>query len=142
MDVELQVAHEFIAQHRQGGEAGPTPPTSSAPHSTQIIVSSHNYTSTPSAEELADLIARIQATGADIVKFATFATDVCDTARIFQLLGRVQIPTIALVMGPRGQISRLLAPKFGAFLTFGSLGSGKESAPGQQTQAEMRSLRH
>ena len=49
-------------------------------------------------------------------------------------------PTIALAMGERGLISRLLAPKYGGYLTFGSLSSGKESAPGQPTIAQLRDL--
>lgn len=49
-------------------------------------------------------------------------------------------PTIALAMGERGLISRLLAPKYGSYLTFGSLGSGKESAPGQPTVEQLRFL--
>ena len=52
----------------------------------------------------------------------------------------LQIPTIALVMGQGGIISRLLSPKFGGFLTFGSLASGKESAPGQPTLADLRNI--
>ena len=48
-----------------------------------------------------------------------------------------QIPTIALAMGPRGLITRLLAPKFGGFLTFGALAPGAESAPGQPTVTEL-----
>ena len=49
-------------------------------------------------------------------------------------------PTIALAMGDRGVISRLLAPKYGGYLTFGALGSGKGSAPGQPTMTQLRSL--
>lgn len=40
---------------------------------------------------------------------------------------------IGLVMSERGLISRLLCPKFGGFLTFGTLDAAKESAPGQPT---------
>jgi len=36
------------------------------------------------------------------------------------------------------QVSRLLAAKFGSFLTFGALRSGAESAPGQPTLAHLR----
>lgn len=35
------------------------------------------------------------------------------------------------------QVSRLLAPKFGGFLTFGALRAGKESAPGQPTLEQL-----
>ncbi|KAK4753200.1 hypothetical protein SAY87_021998 [Trapa incisa] len=60
------------------------------PEAAKIIVSSHNYERTPSSEELGNLAARIQATGADIVKIATTATDITDCARIFQLLAHSQ----------------------------------------------------
>ena len=51
---------------------------------TKIIVSSHNYQCTPSVEDLGNLVARIQSTGADIVKIATTANEITDVARIFQ----------------------------------------------------------
>ncbi|KAM0070501.1 putative 3-dehydroquinate dehydratase, Shikimate dehydrogenase (NADP(+)) [Helianthus debilis subsp. tardiflorus] len=38
-----------------------------------------------------------------------------------------------MAMGERGLISRLLSPKFGGYLTFATIGRGKESAPGQPT---------
>lgn len=44
---------------------------------------------------------------------------------------------IGLVMGERGLISRLLCSKFGGYLTFGTLDSGKESAPGQPTISDL-----
>ena len=43
-------------------------------------------------------------------------------------------------MGERGLISRLLAPKYGGYLTFASLASGQESAPGQPTVQQLCSL--
>jgi len=53
------------------------------------------------------------------------------------VLAYCQVPILALVMSERGLISRLLCPKFGGYLTFGSLEAGKESAPGQATLADM-----
>ena len=47
---------------------------------------------------------------------------------------------IALSMGEAGTLARVLAGKFDALLTFASLEAGKESAPGQLTLAQMRSL--
>lgn len=44
---------------------------------------------------------------------------------------------IGLVMSERGVMSRLLCPKFGGYLTFGTLTAGKESAPGQPTITDM-----
>ncbi|KHN16162.1 Vesicle-associated protein 2-2 [Glycine soja] len=45
------------------------------PESVKIIVSSHNLERTPSVEEIGNLAARIQASGADVVKIATTAFD-------------------------------------------------------------------
>ena len=61
------------------------------PDNCKLIVSSHNYESTPSSEELANLVAQIQATGADIVKIATTATEIVDVAKMFQILVHCQV---------------------------------------------------
>ncbi len=45
---------------------------------------------------------------------------------------------IALAMGEKGLASRILAPKFGGFLTFGALSASRSSAPGQPTVTELR----
>lgn len=129
VDVELKVAEEFFDSI--GGKK---------PTKTAIIVSSHNYQSTPSVEEIGDLVSRIQATGADIVKIATTARDITDCARILQVLTHSQVPIIGLVMGERGLISRILCAKFGGYLTFGTLEKGAVSAPGQPTIRDLLDL--
>ncbi|CAH9146521.1 unnamed protein product [Cuscuta epithymum] len=109
----------------------------------QVIISSHNYHNTPSVEELGDLVARIQSAGADIVKIATTALDITDVARVFQITVHSQVsgvPIIAMVMGEKGLISRILCPKFGGYLTFGTLEDGKVSAPGQPTIKDLLDL--
>lgn len=129
IDVELKVANEFY-NSIQGKKPGKT----------KIIVSSHNYQNTPSVEEIGNLVASIQATGADIVKVATTALDITDSARIFQVLVHSQVPMIGIVMGDKGFISRILSAKFGGFLTFGALEAGVISAPGQPTVKELLDL--
>ena len=49
-------------------------------------------------------------------------------------------PVIALAMGEKGMVSRLLAPKHGGFLTFGALSADKASAPGQPLLMELKGL--
>nr|ASF87151.1 bifunctional 3-dehydroquinate dehydratase/shikimate dehydrogenase [Eucalyptus grandis x Eucalyptus urophylla] len=129
VDVELQVAQEFFSSI-QGKK----------PEKAKIIVSSHNYQNTPSSEELGNLVARIQATGADIVKIATTALDISDCPRIFGVLAHSQVPTIAIAMGERGLISRILAAKFGGYLTFGAIEAGVVSAPGQPSIKDLLDL--
>ncbi|KAJ4722264.1 bifunctional 3-dehydroquinate dehydratase/shikimate dehydrogenase, chloroplastic-like [Melia azedarach] len=129
IDVELQVASEF--NNSIHGKK---------PEKCKVIVSSHNYQCTPSVEDLGNLVAKIQAAGADIVKIATTALDITDVARIFQITVHSQVPIIGLVMGERGLISRILCAKFGGFLTFGTLENGIVSAPGQPTIKDLLDL--
>nr|CAB3473160.1 unnamed protein product [Digitaria exilis] len=107
-------------------------------------------------KEIANLVARIQAVGADIVKVATTAKDIVDVSRMFQVMVHCQtmilchglmaywhnfhicqVPMIGLVMSERGLMSRVLASKFGGYLTFGILNAAKTSAPGQPTVEEL-----
>ncbi|CAN6469224.1 unnamed protein product [Victoria cruziana] len=126
VDVELKVADDFMKSI-----------SGKKPEKTKVIVSSHNYENTPSVDDLTNLVAKIQSTGADIVKIATTAKDITDVSHMFRVMAHCQVPIIGLVMGDRGVISRVLASKFGGYLTFASLEAGKESADGQPTIKDM-----
>lgn len=78
--ISPKVAHQFINSIRGKNF-----------NKTKVIVSSHNYQLTPSVEDLGNLVARIQATGADIVKIATTALDITDVARILQTMVHSQV---------------------------------------------------
>jgi 3-dehydroquinate dehydratase/shikimate dehydrogenase len=97
--------------------------------STRLIVSYHNFEETPG--NIGDIAAEIEQTGGDIVKVATLTRTFRDQLALFRVLQAARKPTIAVGMGEQGHITRILGPKFGAFLVFGSLGDGRESAPGQ-----------
>ncbi|XP_008244626.1 PREDICTED: bifunctional 3-dehydroquinate dehydratase/shikimate dehydrogenase, chloroplastic-like isoform X1 [Prunus mume] len=125
VDVELQVAREFISSI-QGKK----------PEKLKVIVSSYNFEETPSVESIGNLVAAMQATGADIVKIATICLDITDVARTFQIAVHSQVsrvPLIGLGLGERGLISRILSAKFGGYLTYGVLEPGTVSAPSQPT---------
>ena len=49
---------------------------------------------------------------------------------------------IALCMGEKGRVSRVMAPLLGAYLSYASLEKGAESAPGQLTIEEMNQIQH
>eukprot|EP00271_Cylindrocystis_brebissonii_P003256 TRINITY_DN1404_c0_g1_i1.p1 TRINITY_DN1404_c0_g1~~TRINITY_DN1404_c0_g1_i1.p1 ORF type:complete len:532 (-),score=110.16 TRINITY_DN1404_c0_g1_i1:402-1997(-) len=115
VDVELKVAEAFIKAIPEGTKG-------------KVIVSSHNFESTPSLEELEKTVSEIKATGANIVKVVTKAQDICDCKRIFDLLEKKEGPLIAFALGIRGEITRELAPKYGAFLTYGGLIAYHESS--------------
>ena len=77
---QLQVAEEFVRLI-----------SGKKPENFKLIVSSHNYQSTPSSEELGSLVARIQAVGADIVKIVTTAVDIVDVTRMLQVIVHCQV---------------------------------------------------
>ncbi|TXG63533.1 hypothetical protein EZV62_010527 [Acer yangbiense] len=106
---------------------------------TKIIVSSYvNGGGRPSTEKLGDLIACMQATGADVIKLEIAVDYITDLAPIFQMLTYCQVPLIAMAVGSRGLISQLLCPKFGGFLVYGSLGG--KSVPGLPTLLSLKQV--
>ncbi|HHT9146885.1 MAG TPA: shikimate dehydrogenase [Candidatus Wunengus sp. YC61] len=96
---------------------------------TKLIVSYHNFRETP--DDLTDIYKRLSQSGADIVKIVTHANSITDNVRMYRLLQQSRMPVISFCMGELGIISRILYKRFGSYLTFASLRTGKESAPGQ-----------
>ena len=99
---------------------------------TKAILSHHDFTRTPDdLNPLYDLMSQLPA---DVLKIITYATDINDNLALFRLLARAkkdEKPMIAFCMGEKGEVSRILTVQQGGWLTFGSLETGKESAPGQ-----------
>ncbi|KAL2345742.1 hypothetical protein Fmac_007027 [Flemingia macrophylla] len=87
----------------------------------KMIVSCNVDGITPPQEELLQLVAQMQATGADIIKLVTHAADITEIIRIFYLFSCCRVPLIAYSVGERGLISQILSPKFGGFIVYGSL---------------------
>jgi 3-dehydroquinate dehydratase/shikimate dehydrogenase len=113
------------------------PLTSVIPNSA-LILSAHDFKSRP--DRLYNILAEMNASPANINKVVWTARTVRDNIEAFEILLSRQKPTIALCMGEAGIISRILAKKFGAFLTFASLARGAETAPGQVTIDDLKRL--
>ena len=98
----------------------------------KLIVSYHNFQKTPSYDFLEKIISQAYKLGADIAKVAVLANKPEDNKTIFQLIlnKKPKQEIIALAMGDKGRITRLLAPLLGGYLTFAAI-EGKTSAPGQ-----------
>lgn len=113
VDCELRAAGHFFAAAPNGVRERST---------TKIILSSHNYDDVPSEVELDEIHAQCVVAGADIVKIAAMVKDITQIARLENLLARAKSATghktIVLGMGEAGQVSRLLAAKFGSFFDF------------------------
>ncbi len=107
--------------------------------STGLMLSSHDFEGRPR-----DLLQRIEAmTNEDVcrvIKVAWRARSLRDNLEALDLLTERRKPTIALCMGEFGLMSRVLAPKFGGLLTFGSVDAGEETAPGQPTIRDLHDL--
>lgn len=112
--------------------------TAPRPNRQGLIVSSHDFAGRPA--RLHAIVSELNTTGADVVKIAWTARSVRDNLEAFELLRTRQKPTIALCMGEAGLISRVLAPKFGGFLTFAALRPAETTAPGQPTLRELTDL--
>jgi 3-dehydroquinate dehydratase/shikimate dehydrogenase len=109
--------------------------------SSKIIVSYHNFRSTPT--DLASLAQKLDSTGADLIKIAAQANSLSDAARLIdaqRMLRRQRRCSVVLGMGTCGVPTRVLGPSCGAQFTYATLEPGKESAPGQLTVQELKSL--
>jgi 3-dehydroquinate dehydratase/shikimate dehydrogenase len=107
-------------------------------HPERMIVSSHDFTGRPTL--LNKTLQQLYESPAAIAKLVWTARTVRDNLEAFEILQQRQKPTIALCMGEAGLISRVLAKKFGGFLTFASLEEGAGTAPGQVSIHDMKRL--
>jgi 3-dehydroquinate dehydratase/shikimate dehydrogenase len=124
VDVELETLRRFPNVPVGGGR--------------RLIASSHDFTGRP--DRLYNLLAEMAASPADVSKIVWTARTLRDNLEAFEILQSRQKPTIALCMGEAGLLSRILAKKFGAFLTFASLAKGAETAPGQVSIHDVKRL--
>lgn len=104
----------------------------------KLIVSAHDFAAMPDLCVQWNQCAEVGAP--DIVKVVGMAESVLDG---LQALGVFRactgLPTVSLAMGAPGVVSRILAPRYGAYLTFASLPRpGQETAPGQLSLDVMR----
>lgn len=106
-----------------------------------VVLSFHDFRSTPTRDEILARLVRQQELGADIVKLACMPASTDD---VLTLLGATSDyaarpgarPAITMAMGPLGVVSRLAGETFGSALTFGTVGAA--SAPGQVDAGALR----
>ena len=101
----------------------------------RVILSFHDFDGRP-----AGLSTRIAEMWSDpsstVTKVVWTARTPRDNTEAFEVLARRAKPTIALCMGEHGLMSRVLAPKFGGFLTY-ARSDAQGTAPGQPTVEEL-----
>ncbi|HEY1921580.1 MAG TPA: shikimate dehydrogenase [Tepidisphaeraceae bacterium] len=104
----------------------------------RLILSFHDFTAKP--PDIAAIFDEMDRHPAQVNKIVWRSANILESLDALRLLIRPKRPTVAICMGEGGLISRVLARKFDAFLTFASLSNETATAPGQVTIADMKGL--
>jgi 3-dehydroquinate dehydratase/shikimate dehydrogenase len=128
VDVELQTAQKCKPEQLQKlrGRAG-------------LILSFHDFRAT---KRLDETLEKMRHFPADFYKVVGTATTLSDNVSMIQFLGRESDnhSIIGLCMGEQGIISRVLGVRGGSVFTFAAVSPGEETAPGQVTAQDLRSV--
>jgi 3-dehydroquinate dehydratase-1 len=102
-------------------------------HGVAMIVSCHDFSTTPGAAEMLHTLLRAEREGADIAKLAVMPRSPSDVLRLLdaslQASAALRIPLITMSMGGIGALSRVCGWQYGSSVTF-AVGQ-RVSAPGQ-----------
>ena len=125
VDVEIEsaeVALSVMAEFRQR---------------TCLVVSYHNFETTPSMTAVMRRVSKVQA---DIWKLVATARKPSDILRVLSCSKGLKTKTVLLSMGEAGVASRILAPAFGSTWTYGAPNGAPGTAPGQIQARQLRTL--
>jgi len=112
-------------------------------HGRTVIVSSHDFSKTPSFEEMKASLEEAFLAGADIAKLAVMPKSMRNVLDLLGVTldareaGRV-VCTIA--MGKPGKHTRVIAPLYGSVLTYASVENTMSAAPGQLPVNEVKKI--
>ncbi len=104
-------------------------------HKKTLIISFHDFKSTPGEKRLLATTEKARAAGADIVKIAAFAKTREHIKRLTRLVTDEK-SVIVIAMGECGKASRVFFPLLGSLVTYAAI--TKSSAPGQMTLKELK----
>lgn len=106
--------------------------------SAPVVLSYHNFESTPA---LGPILRRLQRVPADAYKIATTARKPADNLRLVQFVKEHRdIPLVALAMSTIGIPTRILTPSLGCLYTYAAPSGQDGTAPGQISARAMRAL--
>lgn len=116
---------------------------------TKLIVSWHNFSTTPPLKQLLEVYHNCAEKGADVVKIVTTANSLIDATRTMRLYRsvarlprkRIQRPPLAaFAMGSAGKFTRYLSLKIGSPLSYTYPDGAKATAPGQYSESQLAAL--
>ena len=128
LDVEIASLGEMASLVADARAAGVT-----------VVASLHDFTGTPSLDDLKRKRDAALTAGADIVKLAATLHSTGDVATLASFLEETGHPPMSLMgMGKLGRVSRLIFAQLGSVLNYGYL--DKATVPGQWPAARLREL--
>jgi 3-dehydroquinate dehydratase/shikimate dehydrogenase len=104
----------------------------------RLIVSYHDFQARP--QDFDVIAEHMNAVPAAVNKIVWKAQTIEENLDALRLIAGAKRPTIAICMGEAGLITRILAKKFGAFLSFAALGDDSGTAPGQIKISDVKNL--
>jgi 3-dehydroquinate dehydratase-1/3-dehydroquinate dehydratase/shikimate dehydrogenase len=110
---------------------------------TGLIISWHDFSGTPTSDELGEILQQQMESGAHIGKIVTTANDYRDVLRVLNLqaiAAENNFPLISFCMGAVGKISRLATTKLGGYMTYAAPDEGKETAAGQMKVSTLHAM--
>ena len=128
VDVELQTATKVKPEQLQKLRARAA-----------LILSFHDFRAT---KKLDHTLEKMLAFPADFYKVVSTATTLADNVTTIKFLAREgdKHSLVGMCMGEQGTISRVLGVRAGSMFTFASASAGQETAPGQITAQELRTV--
>jgi 3-dehydroquinate dehydratase type I len=105
----------------------------------KVIVSYHNFKTTPDETKLRDIIEECFVSGADIAKIACMVHSDRENIILLGLLLDSR-PLLVIGMGEKGKVTRIAAPILGSPFTYASLSSGRETAEGQLDKINLEKI--
>lgn len=109
-------------------------------HGSEVIVSFHDFSRTPSSEELTKVLRAEKKAGGDVCKIVTTAVKPSDNLTVLGFVEEESANTrlVAFAMGSQGMPSRILSSWFGAEFTFASISEASKTADGQLSVDALR----
>lgn len=117
--------------------------SAAAESGTELIVSWHDFTGTPSRERLDALLAQMMVSGCHVGKIVTTAKSEADVLRVLALQEQAMadgFPLSCFCMGAPGRISRFATLYLGGYMTYGALDTAQATAPGQLTVRQLHAM--
>ncbi|NOQ47132.1 MAG: type I 3-dehydroquinate dehydratase [Desulfobulbaceae bacterium] len=110
---------------------------------TRLILSSHDFSATPSAEELRNILLTMIKSGAHIGKIITTAHSPADVLRVLSLQQEAEkhtFPLCTFCMGEAGRISRFATLYLGDYMSYAAVDEQQATAPGQLSVGRMHDM--